>query len=98
MFGFYVNDPERFGVIEFDKEYKVLSIEEKSAEQRFNYAVIILYFYPVGLSKMAKDVKLNARGEGELTTLNQMYLEKSYWIVALWEEELHRLIQGKWTA
>ena len=76
VFGFYVNDPERFGVVEFDKNYKVLSIEEKPHEPRSNYAVTGLYFYPAGVSKMAKEVRPSERGELEITTLNAMYLEK----------------------
>jgi glucose-1-phosphate thymidylyltransferase len=78
VFGFYVNDPERFGVVEFDEEYKVLSIEEKPVEPKSNYAVTGLYFYPAGVSKLAKKVKPSARGEFEITTLNQMYLEQGF--------------------
>ena len=74
IFGYYVNDPERFGVVEFDKTGKAISIEEKPKEPKSNYAVVGLYFYPKGVSLMAKQVKPSPRGELEITTLNQMYL------------------------
>lgn len=74
IFGYYVNDPQRFGIMEFDKDYKVLSVEEKPQKPKSNYCITGLYFYPAGVSKLAKQVKPSARGELEITTLNEMYL------------------------
>ena len=77
VFGYFVNDPERFGVVEFDEDEHVISIEEKPKNPRSNYAVTGLYFYPKGVSDMAKKVKPSERGELEITTLNQMYLKQN---------------------
>ena len=76
VFGYYVKDPERYGVAEFDKEGTVISIEEKPQNPKSNYAVVGLYFYPNDVVKKAKEVKPSERGELEITTLNQMYLEE----------------------
>ena len=93
IFGYYVEDPERFGIMEFkrtsdDKEsgLKVLSVEEKPANPKSNYAIVGLYFYPAGVSEMAANVKPSPRGELEITTLNEMYLQ---------EERLHAQLLGR---
>jgi len=76
VFGYYVKDPERYGVAEFDQDGNVISIEEKPKTPKSNYAVVGLYFYPNDVAKKAKKVKPSDRGELEITTLNQMYLEE----------------------
>ncbi len=76
IFGYYVNDPERFGIMEFDDNWNILSVEEKPNHPKSNYCITGLYFYPKGVAENAKKVKPSARGELEITTLNAMYLQE----------------------
>ncbi len=75
IFGYYVNDPQRFGIMEFDKDYNVLSVEEKPQNPKSNYCITGLYFYPAGVAKLANQIKPSARGELEITSLNDLYLK-----------------------
>lgn len=81
VFGYYVNDPERYGVVEFDHLGRVLSIEEKPSEPKSNYAVIGLYFYPNSVIDITKNIKPSNRGELEITTVNQQYLNQNKLLV-----------------
>lgn len=75
IFGYYVKDPERFGIVEFDGERNVLSVEEKPGNPKSNYCITGLYFYDKRVAEMAKRVRPSARGELEITDLNRLYLE-----------------------
>ena len=88
VFGYYVQDPERYGVAEFDASGKVLSIEEKPEQPKSNYAVVGLYFYPNSVVEKAKNIKPSARGELEITSLNEEYLK---------EDQLRVVLMGRGT-
>lgn len=76
IFGYYVRDPERFGIVEFDKDKRVISVEEKPKNPKSNYCITGLYFYPNGVAQKAHEVKPSARGELEITDLNRLYLDE----------------------
>ncbi len=76
IYGYYVQDPERFGVMEFDRDFRILSVEEKPQNPKSNYCITGLYFYPPGVADMARAVKPSPRGELEITSLNDMYLQQ----------------------
>ena len=86
IFGYYVNDPERFGIMELDENEKILSVEEKPSKPKSNYCITGLYFYPKGVSEKAKAIKPSARGELEITSLNALYLK---------EDRLNGIVLGR---
>ncbi len=94
VFGYYVNDPERFGIVEFDSNMKVISVEEKPKRPKSNYAITGLYFYDSHISEMAKKVKPSDRGELEITDINKMYLENGNLNVVLLDNSFKWLDTG----
>lgn len=99
VFGYYVNDPERFGIVEFDEAGRVVSVEEKPAHPKSNYAITGLYFYPGRVSSLAKQVRPSARGELEITSLNDLYLQDGKLDVQLLGRGFaHGWIPAPWTA
>ena len=93
VFGYFVNDPNRYGVVEFDSDKNVLSIEEKPEKPKSNYAVVGLYFYDNSVVNIAKNLKPSKRGEIEITAVNNAYLEKKIYRSNSWDEDMHGLIQ-----
>lgn len=98
VFGYYVNDPERFGIVEFDEAGRVVSVEEKPAHPKSNYAITGLYFYPGRVSSLAKQVRPSARGELEITSLNDLYLQDGKLDVQLLGRGFACWIPAPWTA
>ena len=94
VFGYYVTDPERFGVVEFDDEGRAVSIEEKPKEPKSSYAVTGLYFYPAGVSGKAKEVKPSARGELEITDVNREYMRRGQLRVVPLDAGVHWMDAG----
>lgn len=97
VFGYRVNDPERYGVVEFNNDGQAVSIEEKPAQPKSNYAVVGLYFYPNEVVKVAKQIKPSARGELEITTVNQHFLENKNSWCKLWASVLPGSTLGRTT-
>lgn len=77
VFGYYVNDPERYGIMEFDSNWNILSVEEKPEKPKSNYCITGLYFYPKGVTNLAKNIRPSSRGELEITALNNLYLKEN---------------------
>jgi glucose-1-phosphate thymidylyltransferase len=94
VFGYHVNDPERFGVVEFDEDMKAISIEEKPKEPKSNYAVVGLYFYDGNACRYAKKLEPSKRGELEITDLNKVYMEEGRLKVRLFDEDINWLDAG----
>ncbi len=99
VFGYYVNDPERFGIVEFDEAGRVVSVEEKPAHPKSNYAITGLYFYPGRVSSLAKQVAAFARGELEITSRTATFTYRTAsWTCSFWAAALHCRMPAPWTA